>query len=52
LSQDFASDEYLVEDFQKSVFKNEICLRIVDKVQAYHCFEGVIEDGILYIQVR
>jgi hypothetical protein len=46
LSRDFAGDQYLVEDFQESVFKNEICLRIVDKVQGYNRFEGVIEDGI------
>jgi hypothetical protein len=52
LSQDFAGEEFLVEGFQEKVFKNEICLRIVDSVQQYHRFEGVIEDGILYIQVR
>ena len=52
LSRDFAGNEYLVEAFQESVFKNEICLRIVDKIQGYNRFEGVIEDGILYIQVR
>jgi hypothetical protein len=51
LSRDFAGDEDLVQAFQESVFKNEICLRIVDKIQGYSRFEGVIEDGILYIQV-
>jgi hypothetical protein len=52
LSRDFAGDQYLVEAFQESVSKNEISLRIVDKVQGYNRFEGVIEDGILYIQAR
>jgi hypothetical protein len=52
LSRDFAGDQDLVKAFQESVFKNEICLRIVDKIQGYHRFQGVIEDGVLYIQVR
>ncbi|KAN0103509.1 hypothetical protein V8E51_011822 [Hyaloscypha variabilis] len=50
LSRDFAKDEVLVEAFQDSVCKNEICLRIVGKLNGYNCFEGVIEDGFLYIQ--
>jgi hypothetical protein len=51
LSRDFAGKEGLVEAFRESVSKNEICLRIVDKVPGWNNFEGVIEDGILYIQV-
>ncbi|KAE9364278.1 hypothetical protein N431DRAFT_496826 [Stipitochalara longipes BDJ] len=50
LSRDFASDKFLVEDFQEAVSQNEIYLRIVDKIDGYRKFEGVIEDGILYIQ--
>ncbi|KAN0092335.1 hypothetical protein V8E51_018182 [Hyaloscypha variabilis] len=50
LSQ-LARDEILVEGFQSSVFQNEICIRIVDKLDdSWRCFDGVIEDGILYIQ--
>lgn len=51
LSRDFAGDEDLVEGFRESVYKNEICLRIVDKAPGWNSFDGVIEDGILYIQV-
>ena len=47
-----ARDEILVEGFQSSVFQNEICIRIVDKLDdSWRFFDGVIEDGILYIQV-
>jgi hypothetical protein len=52
LLSDIAKDKFLVEDFQRSVSQNEICLRIVDKLNvSWGCFDGVIENGILYIQV-
>jgi hypothetical protein len=41
LSRDFAKDEVLVEVFQDSVCRNEICLRIVGKLNGYNCFEGL-----------
>jgi hypothetical protein len=35
-----------------AVFRNEIQLRIVDKLVMHDAFEPAIEDGVLYIQVR
>jgi hypothetical protein len=53
VSRRFANDEILVEAFQEAVYENEVRLRIVDKLNnTDNSFEGVIEGGVLYIQVR
>jgi hypothetical protein len=52
LSSKFANDEYLCEAFREAVFENEVRLRIVNKLVRRDLFEAVIEDGVLYIQVR
>lgn len=52
VSRSFANDEILIEAFQEAVYENEVCLRIVDKLNTDNSFEGVIEGGVLYIQVR
>jgi hypothetical protein len=48
----FANDEILCEGFQEAVYRNEVSLRIVKKLVRRNQFEAVIEDGVLYIQVR
>jgi hypothetical protein len=52
VSRSFANDEILIEAFQEAVYENEVCLRIADKLNTDNSFEGVIEGGVLYIQVR
>ena len=48
--QGFAKDEMLQEGFQESVDKNEIGLRVVEKLQNGSFNECVIENGVLYLQ--
>ncbi len=46
----FEDDDLLQEGFQDGVTKNEIALRIVDKLEKGSYNEIVIKDGILYLQ--
>ena len=47
----FGDDEMLQEGFKDSVEKNQIALRIVDKLSKSNNYnEPVIENGVLYIQ--
>lgn len=48
--QGFAKDEMLQEGYQEVVDKNEIGLRVVDKLQKGHYNECVFENGVLYMQ--
>lgn len=45
-------DELIQEAFQSTVYKQEICLQIVDKSLGWPNHIMVANDGILYIQVR
>ena len=49
-TQGFAKDEMLQEGNQEVVDKNEIGLRVVDKLQKGHYNECVFENGVLYMQ--
>ncbi len=49
-SQGFAKDDMLQEGFQETVDKNEIGLRIVDKLQKGTYNECVFENGVMWIQ--
>lgn len=49
-SQGFAKDEMLQEGYQEVVDKNEIGLRVVDKLQKGTYNECVFENGVLYMQ--
>lgn len=46
----FGKDEMLQEGLQEAVEKNEIQLRVVDKLVKKKCHEVVIENGVLIIQ--
>ena len=46
----FGDDEMVQEGFKESVEKNQIALRIVDKLTKGHHNEPIIENGVLYIQ--
>lgn len=46
----FGDDDMLQEGFKESVEKNQITLRIVDKLSKGNYNEPVIENGVLYIQ--
>ena len=46
----FGDDDMLQEGFKESVEKNQIALRIVDKLSKGNYNEPVIENGVLYIQ--
>lgn len=48
--QGFEKDDMLQEGFQETVDKNEIGLRIVDKLQKGYYNECVFENGVMYIQ--
>ena len=48
--QGFAKDDMLQEGYQETLDKNEIGLRIVDKLQKGTYNECVFENGVLYIQ--
>jgi hypothetical protein len=50
--QGFKGDEMLQEGFQEAVDKGEICFRVVEKLKTGSYNEVIIEDGILYAQVR
>jgi hypothetical protein len=45
-------DELIQEAFQSTVYKQEICLQIVDKSLGRPNHTMVANDGVLYIQVR
>jgi hypothetical protein len=51
-SQKFDEDDMLQEGFNEGVEKSEVALRIVDKLKYASYCEVVVEDGVLYIQVR
>lgn len=48
--QGFAKDDMLQEGYQETADKNEIGLRIVDKLQKGTYNECVFENGVMYIQ--
>ena len=48
----FKGDEMLQEGFQEAVDKGEICFRIVDKLTKGTYNEVIIDNGVLYVQVR
>lgn len=48
--QKFEDDDMLQEGFKEAVDKNEVALRIVDKLQQGSYCEAVVEDGILWLQ--
>jgi len=48
--QKFEDDDLLQEGFKEAVDKNEVALRIVDKLQKGSYNEAVVEDGILWLQ--
>lgn len=48
--QGFAKDDMLQEGYQEAADKNEIGLRIVDKLQKGTYNECVFENGVLYMQ--
>lgn len=48
----FKDDDMLQEGFQEGISKNEILLRVVDKLKQGTYNETLVEDGILYLQVR
>lgn len=50
---EFANDDMSCEAFRDAIFRNEVKLRIVDKIVERNgfAFEAVIEEGVLYIQV-
>lgn len=48
--QGFAKDEMLQEGYQESLDKNEIGLRVVNKLEKGHYNECVFENGVLYMQ--
>lgn len=48
--QGFAKDDMLQEGYQDAADKNEIGLRVVDKLQKCTYNECVFENGVLYIQ--
>lgn len=50
--QKFEDDELLQEGFNEAVEKGEVTFRIVDKLTQGSYNECVIEDGVLYLQVR
>ena len=50
--QKFGEDELLQEGFNDVVDKNEVAFRVVDKLERKTYNEVVIEDGVVYIQVR
>ncbi|KAH7018298.1 uncharacterized protein B0I36DRAFT_335691 [Microdochium trichocladiopsis] len=50
--QKFEDDEMLQEGFKEVVDKNEIALRIVDKLKDSSYCEAVVEDGILWLQCK
>ncbi|KXJ89438.1 hypothetical protein Micbo1qcDRAFT_235249 [Microdochium bolleyi] len=50
--QKFEDDDMLQEGFKEAVDKNEVCLRIVDKLNDSSYSEAVVEDGVLYIQCK
>jgi hypothetical protein len=50
--QGFKGDDMLQEGFQEGVSKGEICVRVVDKLVKGYYNEVVIENGVLYVQVR
>jgi len=47
----FKDDDMLQEAFQEAIPKNEILLRVVDKLQNGTYHEILVEDGVLVIQV-
>lgn len=49
-TQGFGKDEMLQEGYQEVVDKNEIGLRVVDKLQKGTYNETVFENGVLYLQ--
>jgi hypothetical protein len=51
-NQKFGSDDLLQEGFQEAINKNEIALKIVDKLDCGGSYnEVVIKDGVLIVQV-
>lgn len=46
----FGDDEMIQEGFKESVEKNQVALRIVDKLDKGHYNEPFIENGVLYIE--
>ena len=46
----FGDDDMLQEGFKEAVEKNQITLRVVDKLKKGNYNEPVIETGVLYIQ--
>jgi len=50
--QKFPDDELLQEGFNDVADKGEVVLRIVDKLESGSYNEAVIQDGVLYLQVR
>ena len=48
----FGDDELLREGFNEAVEKNQIALRVVDKLVKGHYNEPIVENGVLYIQTK
>lgn len=45
----FQSDELLQEGFKEGVYKNQVVLRVVDRLMNDDCNECMIADGVLYL---
>jgi hypothetical protein len=50
--QKFGDDELLREGFNEAVESGEVAFRVVDKLKYDTYCEVVLEDGVLYLQVR
>src|SRR3569833_402990 len=48
----FEGDDMLQEGFHEAIPSGEIVVRIVEKLQNDSYCEAVVEDGVLYVQVR
>ena len=51
-TEKFGEDEMLQEGFNEAVERGEVVFRVVDKLEEGKYNECVIEDGVLYLQVR
>jgi hypothetical protein len=51
---EFSNDDMSCEAFRDAVFRDEVRLRMVDEISGRNGFdfEAVLEEGVLYIQVR
>ena len=48
----FGDDELSREGFTETVERNQIALRVIERLEKGHYNEPVVENGVLYIQTK